>query len=191
MNRLIATRSVFRYNRILPPILHLAPYRTLKLPKFLQVLPNAVDRANEIDRQYKQTTNHPTDIKIQEIIKQVEGQPDLLYQLGFFFYKCKKLGITHDNVEYRKKGILYWVMFLNNLMPLNGAFWSTMQMLGKSQHNHRLNPFKVNDIGLLDPKNFPKEFYNQLLTGRYRGVDFRDRIVFSLTTPKWEDPEVK
>lgn len=64
-------------------------------------------------------------------------------------------------------------------------------MLGKSQHNHRLNPFKVNDIGLLDPKNFPKEFYNQLLTGRYRGVDFRDRIVFSLTTPKWEDPEVK
>lgn len=25
-----------------------------------------------------------------------------------------------SNIE--KKGILYWVMFLNNLMPLNGAF---------------------------------------------------------------------
>lgn len=191
MNRLFATRFVLRNNRIISPVLYLSPYRTFKLPKVFQIIPSAVERANEIDRQYKESGNYPTETKIQEVIKLVEGEPDLLYQLGFFFYKCKKLGITRDNAESRRRGILYWIVFLNNLMPLNMAFWDTMQLMGKSQHKHRLNPFKINDIGLLDPKNFPRDFYKQVLTGRYNGVDYRDRMIFSWTTPKWEDPEVK
>ncbi|RCK63763.1 hypothetical protein Cantr_10335 [Candida viswanathii] len=189
MHRLLGTRSLA--TRILSPVLHLSPRRTLKLPRVLQVIPDAVNRANAIDRQYKQSGSHPTEVKVEEIIRQVQNEPDLLYQLAFFFQKCKRLGITQDNVESRRRLWGYWMVFLNNLMPLNGAFWDTMQLMGKSQHTHRLNPFSIGDIGLLDPKNFPRDFYKEVMTGRYKGLDYRDRVIFSWSKPKWEDPEDK
>ena len=53
---------------------------------------------------------------------------------------------------------LFSITFSSNLIPLNRAFWETMHLMNKAQHSHRLNPFKINEIGLLDPKNFPPDF---------------------------------
>ncbi|KAL6449464.1 hypothetical protein SBY92_004377 [Candida maltosa Xu316] len=173
-----------RSGLIRSPIFVYSPVRTFKLGK----LTEALQSVQQIDKKFEELSKSPTDTKIEQIIKQVEGDSSLLYQLAFFFSKCKRLGITQDNAGNRKKGFLYWPVFLNNLMPLNRAFWDTMRGLNKAEHSHGLNPFKINDIGLLDPKNFPRDFYQQVLTGEYKGLDFKNTISFSFSRPKWEEP---
>ncbi|CAX45408.1 conserved hypothetical protein [Candida dubliniensis CD36] len=179
----VTPRATLPWLKVLSQAHVLSPVRTFKLPSIF----SAVKRANEIDEKFTNLAERPIDYKVGEIIKQVDKEPELLFQLGFFFYECKRIGITQDLINNRKRGVLYWPIFFGNLIPLNRAFWDTMHLMNKAQHSHRLNPFKINEIGLLDPKNFPSDFYKQLLTGKYNGIDFRDTKVFSMSRPQWEE----
>ncbi|KAI5958429.1 hypothetical protein CANMA_004273 [Candida margitis] len=145
----------------------------------------AVQQANKIDERFDELGKSPTENKVQQVIDAVKDTPELLFQLNFFFYECKKLGITHDNVGQRKRHWKYWPSMILKLIPLNSALWDTCYSLDKAQHQHRLTPFKINDIGLLDPKNFPPDFIQQLATGKYNGIDFRNVIIFAFSRPKF------
>ncbi|KAI5958125.1 hypothetical protein KGF57_002933 [Candida theae] len=145
----------------------------------------AVQQANKIDERFEELGKSPTKDKVQQVIDAVKDTPELLFQLNFFFYECGKLGITHDNVDKRKRRWNYWPNVILKLAPLNSAFWDTCYSLDKAQHKHSLTPFKLNDIGLLDPKNFPQDFIKQLATGKYNGIDFRNVIIFAFSRPKF------
>ncbi|KAI3405388.2 hypothetical protein KGF56_001784 [Candida oxycetoniae] len=155
---------------------------SFKLPS----IGKALTEAKRIDEKYESLGNSPTKVKVEQVIKAVDGVPELLYQLNFFFYECKRIGILHDNAENRRRCIRYWPVFIFKLIPLNNAFWDICYSMEKADHRHRINPFKIADIGLLDPKNFPQDFVQQLATGFYNGVDFRDAIAFAISGPKFD-----
>ena len=163
------------------------PKRSFKLPNIFK----AVQQANKIDERFDELGKSPTNAKVQQVIDAVKDTPELLFQLNFFFYECRKLGITHDNVEQRKRRWNYWPNMILKLIPLNSAFWDTCYLLDKAQHLHGLSPFKLNDIGLLDPKNFPSDFIQQLATGKYNGIDFRNVIIFAFSRPKFTTVDAK
>ncbi|CAI5757322.1 unnamed protein product [Candida verbasci] len=147
------------------------------------------DNVTKIEKEYKTLEDVPTAVKINDLITRVQGHPELLYLLAFFFSECKKIGILPNNSETRTKGIRYFSRFFIKLTPLHRSFWTTCYDLEVACHKHKLHPFKINNIGLLDPKNFPIDFYNQILTGEYNGVKYKHIISFGFGGPNWEKPK--
>ncbi|KAI5951675.1 hypothetical protein KGF54_004750 [Candida jiufengensis] len=148
----------------------------------------AIQQANEIDERFKKLDeNTSTQEKVKQIIEAVKDTPELLFQLNFFFYECNKINILHNDIESRKRSLKFWYIFLTKLVPLNNAFWDTCYTLNKAQHVHKLNYRNLQNIGLLDPKNFPESFLEELGTGKYNGIDFRNVIIFSFSRPKFKE----
>lgn len=184
------SKTDFFYRTRLAALVH-ANVTTRNLSFKIPSIFKAVQQANKIDERFDELGKSPTKDKVQQVVDAVKDTPELLFQLNFFFYECRKLGITHENVDQRKRRWNYWPNIIFKLIPLNSAFWDTCYLLDKAQHQHRLTPFKLNDIGLLDPKNFPPDFIQQLATGKYNGIDFRNVIIFAFSRPRFTTPTTK
>ncbi|CAK9435594.1 uncharacterized protein LODBEIA_P03210 [Lodderomyces beijingensis] len=189
MLRLISCNALFRSTANLAllrnPTCRIATRRNIsfKFPNIRQ----AIAEANRIDEKFEEAGKSPVETKVQQIIAAVDGVPELLYQLNFFFCECRRIGILQDNAGQRQHSIRYWPVFMFRLIPLNSAFWDTCYFMNKAQHTHKLHPFKINDVGLLDPKNFPLEFIEELATGRYKGLDFRNTSIMTFAKPKFAE----
>ncbi|KAI5964860.1 uncharacterized protein KGF55_001931 [Candida pseudojiufengensis] len=182
-----ASNNILRtthHTKLITPYFH--PIRQISFNPLNIV--KAIHKANEIDERFKKLDeNTSTQDKIKQIIDAVKDSPELLFQLNFFFYECNKININHDDIESRKRSLKWWYIFVFKLVPLNNAFWDTCYTLNKAQHKHKLNFKNLNNIGLLDPKNFPENFINELGTGKYNGIDFRNVIIFSFSRPKFKE----
>lgn len=150
----------------------------------------ALEEYHKIDNVFAMNSHAPIEVKVAQVIKSIENEPTLLYQLHFLFYELSRLGITHDHVEQRRRTWKFWPLMLFNVIPLNSAFWKEMYWLEYAHRTHHLNPWKLYDLGLLDPKNFPKDFIEQLKSGSYNGHNIKDQTLFAMSRPKF-DPELE
>ncbi|KAG7662377.1 uncharacterized protein J8A68_004148 [[Candida] subhashii] len=126
-----------------------------------------------------------TPVKIAQLIKVIEDKRELLFLLALYHYQCEKIGITRTNADNRQTHKLKFAAVVwFKLSGINESFWELMYSADLAHHVHNVK-YNQQDLGLLDPKNFPEDFYNELKTGIYKGLDFRDVFIISRDRPKW------
>ncbi|RLV90773.1 hypothetical protein JA1_004370 [Spathaspora sp. JA1] len=114
-----------------------------------------------------------------------------LYLLSLFHYECKKIGIIPENPEARSISRLKFAFnFLFKLSPIHQTFWEVCRTLDVSHVRHVLY-YDVRNLGILDPRNFPRDLYDQLQTGSYNGIDYRNVQLTINAHPKWTEKEEK
>ncbi|KAK6457591.1 uncharacterized protein RJT20DRAFT_125378 [Scheffersomyces xylosifermentans] len=149
------------------------------------IVVNSLNFVKTVDDQQKALENAATSDKIHQLLTHIATNEELLYMLSLFHYECKKLNITNVNVAGRSKSLKFSINYFLRLKPINESFWEICHLMNFSNHKHRLS-YNVKDLGLLDPKNFDDDVYNQLQTGIYEGTDFRHVESVSLTRPDFE-----
>ncbi|KAK6201378.1 uncharacterized protein RJT21DRAFT_1321 [Scheffersomyces amazonensis] len=138
----------------------------------------------EVDDQQKILASASTESKIEQLIMRISTNEELLYLLALFHYECAKLGFTQNDISSRQMSWKFRLAYLFKLKPINNSFWDLCHLLELSNRKHSLS-MKVNDLGLLDPQHFPKEVYQELQTGEFNGIDFKDVETVSFQKPQF------
>lgn len=133
------------YNKSSPPIL-----RSLKY----------VQAADQYQNQLGQA---PKQAKIEELMKRLQQKPYLMVVLRDYERELKHLGIdqTSDRAALVSK-LKFYILALR-LRQLHRAFWDQCEYNDVSSHRHRFR-MDINDVGLLDPRNFTKEDYDKIMS---------------------------
>ncbi|KAK6465511.1 hypothetical protein DFJ63DRAFT_310601 [Scheffersomyces coipomensis] len=145
----------------------------------------------DVDEQQKQLEQAATDSKITQLIERISDNKELLYLLTLYHRECFKLGIAHESiipVKSRQNNLRFKFWYWFKLKPINDSFWEICHLLNISNHKHGVNFNKIDDIGLLDPNHFPVEFMDQLKTGRFNDVDFRNVEIMLFNKLKFVEP---
>lgn len=190
---ILASRRPAILNRTITFTPSLCHYSTKKMSvadKINKSLLDKLKHIQEIDERVAQLKATPVSIKVEKIMESIQDKKELLYLLALFHYKCRKIGITQESPEHRQVGKLkFWYNCVFKLKPINDSFWEVMYASNLAEHDHRVN-FNVEDLGLLDPKNFPKDVYDSIQSGVFKGLDFKDaQVVLSTDRPKWIEKE--
>lgn len=137
---------------------------------------------NEQDRLQQASTQDKVDLLMEKIAHNAE----LLYMLSLFHYECKRLDIYPNNLQERKSSLTFWYNHFFKLVPINNSFWDLCALLNISNHNHKLSR-NIEDLGILDPKNFDEATYHQLQRGKFNSLDFTKVQTTSFTRPDFKD----
>ncbi|KAG7193642.1 uncharacterized protein KQ657_000325 [Scheffersomyces spartinae] len=133
------------YNTKIPPIL-----RSLKYVQAADQYQNQLDQA-------------PKQSKITELMNRLEQKPYLMVVLRDYQEQLKRLGI--DQRPEREALVSKWKFYILaiKLKQLHRAFWDQCEYNDISSHKHRFR-MDINDVGLLDPRNFSKEDYDKIMS---------------------------
>lgn len=148
-------------------------------------LVNALKYVKDVDKyQEELVKNALTNDKTSYLMDQIKNSKELLYLLAVFHHELSKLGISSDSDPVNRQALLWkyrllWILKLNRI---HNVFWEACQVQDISEQDHALslNPAK---IGILDPYNFKKEDYDQLQTGEFNGIDFRNLEIITFSNP--------
>lgn len=176
---------MFRQLTRFPSIARYRSLRYINALRSLNILTRSLEYVKKVDaEQYKLVHDSSVLNKISELLERISNNKETLYLLALFHDECKKVGITHST-EGREKSLKFFLSYYFRLKPIHNSFWETCQLLGISNHNHKIqcNPM---DLGLIDPKNFDAEFLDELKLGVYKGLDFRDVQTFSYVKPDFK-----
>lgn len=131
---------------------------------------NALNYVRDADNFQSDLSKSPSQIKVEELLTKIEERPELLYLLSNFLKELLKIGISQD--ERNISNFKYRMYLMWKIGKLHKDFWEACHFEEISTHNHKIN-LNPNDIGVLDPRNFPTEAYNQLQTGVYNKTSFK------------------
>lgn len=148
-------------------------------------LVNALKYVKDVDKyQEELVKNALTNDKTSYLMDQIKNSKELLYLLAVFHHELSKLGVSCDSDPVNRQALLWkyrllWILKLNRI---HNVFWEACQVQDISEQDHALslNPAK---IGILDPYNFKKEDYDQLQTGEFNGIDFRNLEIITFSNP--------
>ncbi|EGW35248.1 uncharacterized protein SPAPADRAFT_132639 [Spathaspora passalidarum NRRL Y-27907] len=141
--------------------------------------------SQEFQEEYQKTAK--TEPLTDQLMKAIGNKKEPLYLLALFHSECKKMGIVPDAPELRN--VPSWKFAFNyvfKLNPIHRTFWEISRRLDVSHIHHTLY-YDVHNLGILDPRNFPAELYNELQTGIYNGLDFRNVQLSVNIHPQWTE----
>lgn len=142
----------------------------------------------KIDDQQSKLEQASVKDKISLLLEKIAHNRELLYLLASYHNECEKLGITPENTEQRQPSMKFRLMYMMRLKPIHNAFWEISQLVNISNHQHKL-AMDVKDLGLLDPKNFDRDVYDQLQRGKFGETNFKDVETVSFSRPEWRADE--
>lgn len=146
---------------------------------------NALNYVKDVDKyQEELVKNALTHDKTTYLMDQIKNSKELLYLVAVFHHELSKLGISCDSDPVNRHELVwkYRLLWMLKLNKIHNVFWEACQNQDISEQDHSLslNPAK---IGILDPHNFKKEDYDQLQTGEFNGIDFRDLEIITFSNP--------
>ncbi|KAF3986545.1 hypothetical protein FT663_00376 [Candidozyma haemuli var. vulneris] len=149
------------------------------LPRFNKkgnIVLSALKYVKDVDSfQEKIAKETPEQQLANKLIKGIENRKELLMLLSMFHGELAQIGITPSSAHHDPNSGLKWkyrMAYLTRLARMHNTFWDSCQQEGISERNHWLG-FSPEKIGVLDPVLY-KEHYEELQSGKFRDVDFRD-----------------
>lgn len=117
-------------------------------------------KVQAIDNGFKSIGNATTNDKITALLTQLKDKPEITNILSRFLTDLNKIGINQTINRHRVSKAQYYIRMMK-FRQLHGVFWQLCHDNDISQRSHKLR-FNINNLGLLDPKNFPTDVYKQL-----------------------------
>ncbi|CAG85645.2 DEHA2B15664p [Debaryomyces hansenii CBS767] len=151
------------------------------------ILANSLRYVRQVDEYQKQLEKAPSHNKVVELMDKIENQPELLFILATFHYELSRIGIGRSN-DPKTRSKLLWKYRFNYILKyskLHNIFWEQCRYANISQHTHVLG-FNPQDIGLLDPCNFSEQTYNELQSGKYKDMAFKDVEIITFSRPPFK-----
>lgn len=123
---------------------------------------NALKSVQNIDKNFKALGEQAaTAQKINTLVEKLDQNPEVKQMLSKFMIDLNKIGINQTIKRDQVPQIHYYIRILK-FKQLHSVFWELCKENDISQHNHRLS-YNVNNLGLLDPNNFPSNVYKSLI----------------------------
>ncbi|CAH6721787.1 hypothetical protein CLIB1444_07S02432 [[Candida] jaroonii] len=120
-----------------------------------------VAKFNNIDKTYETLSKTSDVVKIQTLITRLQEQPEIKVILTKFLKDLNAIGINQDVSQRFDNRYKYYTRMLK-FRQLHHVFWELCKVNDISQHDHKLR-INYENIGLLDPKNFPPEEYKKII----------------------------
>lgn len=121
---------------------------------------NGLNSVKVIDNHFNKLAKSPDQLKIEQLLARIEDQPEISKLLSKFLRDLNGIGINQKSDRTGAKWGYYARMM--KYTQLHTVFWELCGTHDISQHHHKLR-WDVNNIGLLDPRNFPPEYYKQVV----------------------------
>lgn len=140
------------------------------------ILINALNYVKDVEDYQNELLKSSSDaVLAKELLLRICEQPELLFLLLRFHSQLAKIGITPSSSrDFTMAQVWrYRFNYVTRLSQLHEIFWTQCRYLNISERQHNLG-FLPNKIGILDPKNFELELYNDIQHGIYNGVSFRN-----------------
>ncbi|EGV66561.1 hypothetical protein CANTEDRAFT_101041 [Yamadazyma tenuis ATCC 10573] len=126
----------------------------------LKTIGKALNSIKTIDKRFTQLGQTETQIKVEKLIELTKDKAEINELIVKFLKNLDAIGINQksprDSTYLR---LNYWAR-MPQLLQLHSVIWDLCRLNDVSQRTHRLN-FNTKNIGLLDPKNFPSNYYNK------------------------------
>lgn len=120
-----------------------------------------VTKFNNIDKTYETLLKTSDVVKIQTLINRLQDQPEIKDILSKFLKDLNAIGINQDVSQRFDNRYKYYTRMIK-FRQLHHVFWELCKVKDISQHDHKLR-INYENIGLLDPKNFPEEEYKKII----------------------------
>lgn len=123
---------------------------------------NGLNSIKLIDNQFEKLAKTPDQLKIDQLLTRIKEEPEITKLLSKFLTDLNGIGINQTGDRANAK--LRYFTGMMKYRQLHTVFWELCGTHDISQHHHKLR-WDVNNIGLLDPNNFPKEYYRDVVSG--------------------------
>lgn len=122
----------------------------------------AVTSVKTIDEKFKKLSQTENQVKITKLIESTSQVPEINDLLVKFLKGLNHIGINQvkPRVGLPLK-LNYWIR-LPKFIQLHSIIWETCRLHDISQRHYRLK-FNIQNIGILDPKNFPLNYYKKYI----------------------------
>lgn len=125
----------------------------------LRYIKTALNRVQVIDKHFALLAKANDKAKVEQLIQKLDDKPEIVEILAKFMKDLNAIGINQSQTQ-RSKFRYYIRLF--KFRQLHSIFWELCALQDVSQHSHKLK-FNINQLGLLDPKNFSFKDYTNLL----------------------------